>query len=431
MADPGLEGLGARVVAIAQALASGKDPSTDQLRGPPAEGADRLHDTQKALEDAANARKQRAQDRVDAATVAKAAAEQLADSQLNQTMDLLQQQRVRAVAEADRADAAALAGFEQAQAMGSQEMEAATATRDAAVKAANKVRTDANKSFDAAVKQATTLANNAKQAANKVVADAQQELASAKSQPDQQAQAGINGAVAAVAGLPEEVVALGPDALERLEGALTWPSGILSLVATTLIWIKKHWFPAEDALQVIWHEPVDGPVGLGLQWSKDEKTLRLVYRPPVPPADGAGTLLIEAMGADTIPFAAPDNQVSATFVGHADQQLVVGKGIPGPDAGLGDAKLTLAFGGLHFDRQFGPLTTKVETPTLTAALAHTNGWKYDVTLDLPAYSATLRLSDLLNQAGLPIPISVPSIDEHRSLKLSVVDGRFTAHEGAT
>ena len=398
------------------------------------QGDDRLRDTQESIEAAANGLKQRAQNQLDAANAAKTAAVRQADAQLRQAMGQVQQQLERAMAEADRVTAAAERGLEQASAMGNQALASATETRDAALKAAVQARAEAKNAFDTAVERAKKVADDSTKAAEAVLADAQQALADVEARvasAAQQAQDAVDHAAAAAIGLDDEAVALGQDALERLVGALTWPSGILSLVAAALVWLKGQCFPAVDELQIIWHEPADGPTGLGLQWLKDDTMLRLVYRPAVPPAVSAGTLLVETKGTGEFSFEAPGNQISLTFKGHPGQRLIVGKGAPGPAPGTGEATLVLEFGASEFSKQFGPLTALLEKPKLTTRLAHVESWTYDVTLEFPRYGATLRLSDLLRQAGLSVPTTVPSIDEFRSLKVGVAGGRFFVREGAS
>lgn len=434
MGNPGLQDLGARIIAIAQSLASGQDPGTDQLKSLlPAQVTNPLQDTQNAIEAAANGLKERAQDQLAAVETAKAAAERAAEDQLQQSTSQLQQQLDQATAKADRAVTAAMAGLEQAKATGEQALQAATDSRDEAVAQAESAKANAQGAYDQAIAQAQQVADAATQAAEKLVNDAQQSLQDAEAQvasAAQQAQQAIDGAVAAAAQLPDQAVALGTDTLDRIEGALKWPSGILSLLAKALIWLKKECFPDVEELQVIWHEPADGPTGLGLQWLKNDAMLRLVYRPAVPPAVGAGTLLIETKGSDTVSFEAGE-QIAVLFKGKADQHVVVGKGVSGPEAGMGDVSLAITFGALAFSKAFGPLTARLDKPTITAALSHGGTWTYDVTLTLPTYGATLRLSDLLRQAGLALPITVPSIDEMRSLSLEVANGSFSMHEGAS
>lgn len=434
MADS-LQDLGARLIAIAQALATVTDHNADQLRSlMPAQVGDRLAETEAAITAVANGLLQRAQAELAAAQAAKEAAEQQAAALGQQTRARLDEQLKQATTEADRAMAAAKAGLEQAKAMGDQALAAATETRDAAVRKAEQAKADAQKAFNDATTQAEQLTHQAKAAADKALADATKAVTDADAQVGQAADAArtaVDNAVAAAAGLPDEAMALGKDTLERLEGALTWPSGILSLVAKSLIWLKKVCFSDVPELQVIWHEPAGEhagePAGLGLQWLDNGTMLRLVYRP----SDvGAGSLLIETTGADMVTFRASD--VAVTFHGRAGQRVVVGKGVPPPALGTGDAELVVAFGAPDgFSSQLGPLTALVSRPTLTVKLGHATAWTYDVRLDLPKYGATLSLSELLDQAGLPIPITVPSIDEHRSLSLGVADGKFSVHEGAS
>lgn len=434
MASPGLDDLGARVIAIARALASGADPSPDQLKSLlPAGVGDRLQQTQDTITSTAAGLEQRARDQLASAQGALVAAEQAAAAQLQQTRTQLQQTLDAANADADRAAAAASAGLEQARATGADALQAATDTRDAALAQAEAARTQAQQAFDTALAQAQQLAADAAQAAQKAVADAEQAVQAALAEVAsavQRAQQAVDDALAAAQQLPGEVLALGQDTLERIEGALTWPSGILSLLAKVLIWLKKECFADVESLQVVWHEPADGPMGLGLQWLDGAVMLRLVYRPAVAPATGAGTLLVESTGADTVTFGSPDT-VSVRFTGKAGQQVVVGKAVPAPQLGAGDLALAVDFGALQFNRTFGPLTARLDHPTITASLTHGETWGYDVVLALPAYGATLRLSDLLDQAGVSLPVSLPSIDELRSLQLEVDDGRFLAHEGAS
>ena len=144
--------------------------------------------------------------------------------------------------------------------------------------------------------------------------------------------------------------------------------------------------------------------------------------------DSAGNM-IETKGTGTAAFSA--GGVSISFEGQADQHVVVGKGVPGPQPGAGDCSLVVGFSGAAFEEQVGPLTARLAMPTLTVSLKHADDWGYEARLDLPSYGATLRLSDALEQAGLTLPLSLPSIDETRSLSLSVADGRFSAREGAT
>lgn len=437
MADS-LQDLGARLIAIAQALASVADQNADQLRSlMPAQVGDRLAATQTAIESAANGVLQRATDQLAAVEAAKAAAEHQAEALEQQTRARLDQQLKEATDQADRAVAAAEAGLAQAKAMGDQALAAATETRDAAVRKAEQSKADAQAAFDDAAAQAEHVTEQAKQAADKAVAEATKAVTDAGAQVGQAAdaaRAAVDDAVAAAAGLPGEATALAQDTLERLEGALTWPSGILSLLAKVLIWLKKECFADVTELQVIWHEPAGDhaaePAGLGLQWVDNATTLRLVYRPPVPPAVGAGTLLIESTGADSTSFASADGMIAVSFHGHGGQRVVVGKSEPPPTPGTGDAQLVVTFDP-KFNRQFGPLSAIVDKPVLTIKFAQATAWSYDVKLDLPSYGATLSLSELLDQAGLPIPITVPSIDERRSLSLRVTDGKFSIHEGAS
>ena len=433
MGDPALAELGARLVAIARALASGRDPSLDQLKGLlPAEVTDPLQETVTAVVATATRLQQLAQDQLAAARATATTAEQAAEAQVEQARQQLQQQLDQAKADAQRSVAAAEIALDQARATGGQDLTAATETRDAAVQRAEDTQAQAQAAYDRALARAQQVADGAEQAARQLVADAEQALQEAEAQvaaAAQRAQEAVESAAAAAAQLPGRALALGEDSLARLEGALEWPAGILSLLAKALIWLKHQCFPDVDELQVVWHEAEDGPAGLGLQWLDGDTGLLLVYRPPAPPAVGAGTLLIQTKGTDTVSFGSPGG-LSVTFHGTADQTVVVGRDEPGPEVGPVDASLTLELGALAFSKQLGPLTVRLDKPTLTATVTHAESWTYDVALTLPAYGASLRLSDLLAQSGLELPVTIPSIDELRSLSLELSDGSLSVQEGA-
>lgn len=439
MSTPAFQDLGARVVAIAQALASGADPSPDQLRDLLlGDVADEVERTASQIRSSLEELRDRAESRLETLRTEATAATEHAVTQLAQARSRLEEERDRAIATAEGAAEAAKTAVEQARATGEDELGEAERTRDAAVAAAEQAKRDAETTFTQAVGDLESRATEATEAADRLLAEAEQAAQDARAQVDtavDEARAVVGRAADALDqlpdGLPDDVVALGEDALARLQGALSWPSGLLSLLAQALVWLKRTYFGDLHQLQVIWQEPPDGP-GLGLLWLDGDQMVRLLYRPTAAPDMGAGTLLVETRGADAITFpGGPAADVSCTVTATGDQALVIGAGIAPPAGGPDTATLTVTFGALHFNQAFGPLTAVLEQPTLTVVLRHTGPWSYSVTLEVPKYGATLGLSDLLDRAGLPIPVTIPSIDELRSLTASLADGELTVKEAAS
>jgi hypothetical protein len=441
MSSPGLEDLASRLVAVVQALLQGNDPDAaalESLFAIPSQVADRVQTTRDGMLNSATNLLTRARDLEALAVAQLAEATKAADDALARATEQADRVLKQANDDANRAVAAADRGLEQAKATGDAALDEAAATREKAVKAAEAARAAAVGAAKDAKARADQLCRDAKDAAQKALDDAEQAVAEAEAKLASiaaDAQQAVDDAIAAAQQLPGEATALATDALRRLEGALSWPSGILSLMAKALQWLKDECFPAESRLQVVWHQPAAGPHGLGLQWLDGAESIRVVYRPPEPPAVGAGTLLIETMGSGHASIGANDARpndpysVKIDFDGADDQQVIIGKGLPAPAPGAGDVKVGVTFGALKFDESFGPLRAVLEKPTLTVTLAHEAKWSYDATLALPKYGASLSLSDLLAQVGIPIPITVPSIGQTRSLQLGVADGRLSVHEG--
>ena len=432
MSTPSLQDLGARAIAIAQAMASGATPDMDQLHdlllGEVGEARDLVDKTAAQIKAAAEDLLARAKERAEALMAMKDAAVAQAEARLAEATSRLEEERDRAIAAAERAKQAAESGLQQARATGDHAVDEAERTRDAAVAEADQAQRDAENAFMQAVENARGRVDAAKQVAERMLAEATQAVTAAQDQ--------VNGAVAAaqeivdrVAGLaqqlPADVVALGEDALARLEGALEWPSGTLSLLAQALVWMKKRYFAGVHQLQVIWQEPPDGP-GLGLLWLDGPEMVRIVYRPTPAP----GTLLVETKGDDSVTFTSgPD--ISVTITGKADQPLLIGKGVAPPDGGPDTAKMQVVFGALAFEEPLGPLTAVLQMPTLSVELRHAGTWGYKVKLEVPTYGASLGLSGFLAQAGVPLPVALPEVEEVRSLTVEVADGRFSLLEGAS
>ncbi|MEO6712818.1 MAG: hypothetical protein ABIM89_05230 [Mycobacteriales bacterium] len=434
MTTAALEDLGGRVIAIAQALAAGANPDVGGLQEMlVGQVGDRVGTTADGIRAAAEDVRARAQQAADKVQSDCAVAVGDAQSRLADTMSGLESERTRALAEAERAQKGADAAFEQARATGEQVADEAERTKQAALDAAEDARRQAEAAFEAAREEADRRFAEAKAAAEQALADAERVVADAQARFDdavETATTAVNDAIDLAQQLPDQVTALGEDALARLEGALSWPSGILSLLAQALIWLKKNHFADVPELQVIWQQSDDAP-GLGLLWLDGDQMVRLVYQPPSA-GPGPGTLLIETKGADSIIFPnGADAGVSVTVTAKADHAVVVGAGVVPPDGSPDTLHLGITFGALEYDEALGPLTAILKAPTLTLDLSHAETWHYTARLAIPTYGGKLGLSGLLASAGVPLPITVPEIEELRSLTAQVSDGTFSLQEGAS
>ncbi len=435
MSTPGLDDLGARVLEIVRALSAGKDDATEALKDlVPADVGDRVAAAQQQVESAAAAVKSTAEKALADAT--SAAASRIADAEKTSTQGLkrLAEERTKAGEEADRAINAAEAAYDQAAATGDRALEEATRTRDAALAAAEKAKADAERAFADGKRAAEEAVADAKAAAEKATQDAQQKLdeavEEAKRMADEalsEAKRMVDKATAAAAALPDRLTGLGDDALEKLDQALVWPSGVMSLFAKLLIWLKRNCFSDVDQLQVVWQTGEPGPLGLGLLWQDGPNSLRVLFRPATSP-DAGDTLLISSVGTDE--HSIEGKGISIKVVSAAGQDIVIGKGAPPVDLGPGGVSVSARFPTMRFQRELGPLVAVVEEASVRASVHHTGSWSYEVSVELPRYGGSMRPSQLFEDAGLPIPIAIPSIDEYRSLTIGVADGKTVLREGA-
>lgn len=434
MGTPSADDLGARIIAIAKALAAGEDDAAAVLGTlVPTDSAARMGQAAAGIVSAAEALRDRAAQA--AAEVAQVAAAQQARAQeeLDTALARLAAERDRAVALADGAVAAADTALEQAKATGSDALGAATQTRDAAIAAAGTARTGALSAFDRAQQAAQRTFDEVRTTAVAAVADAE---ATAKKAADDatariaqapaEAKAMVERAVSAVAGLPDDVIGLGQDALAKLDGALTWPSGILSLVAKALIWLKQECFADVDQLQVVWQPADPGPLGIGLLWQQGADTLRILYRPGTGGAPDA--LVIRSTGAAEHTLSG--DGISLVFRGPTDRMLTIGAGLAPGDPGPDGVSLEIALSRLRFTESFGPFAATADPPTLRVVLSSAAAWSYRATVALPRYGGSFRPAQLFAAAGVPMPISIPGIEEYRSLTLGISDGRAIVQEGA-
>lgn len=434
MSAPGLDELGARVLEIVRALASSPDTAADALKNlVPTDLDDRV----KAATETAVAAAERARDSAQTAVTeaTSAAAEQIANAtkDLEGALARLAAQRDEALQAAEHAEAAAAAAFEQASATGRQAMTTAKETLAAAKETAERSKAEAQRVFEAseatARKALADVESNAKETLEEVkrqFEELKEAVDKSAAQVREEAERLVDAATAAAERLPADLVGLGDDALAKLDEQLSWPSGLLSLVAKLLSWLKRQFFADVDALQVVWQPGAPGPLGIGLLWQDGAQSLRMIFRPRT--ADAGDVFVISSAGADT--HTIPGKGASLSITAKSGQEIVIGTGAPPIDLGPGGLSLAVAFDAVAFDESLGPVRALVGPPTISAALHHAGSWSYEATVTFPRYGGEFSASELFARAGIPIPIEIPTLKEYRSLTIGVADGRTVVREGA-
>ena len=430
-----------RLLELARALAAGADPLKDQLTQllqVPAQMQERLEAA--VTDQLATARKSFDDAVTRAGSLVTEAQQKLADAQqqLAEGTETLEKTLQDALGRADQAQAAAERAREQALGMVDAAQHAvddarkqADKTFDAAMAEVQQLRKQAQDAATAARKQLDEAVAAGRQAVDKAVADlqaAKDELEAKLVGLKEQIQTEVEQRLAQVQQLPDQVSALADDARARLADALSFPSGILSIVAKGLVWLKGEFFAGDDRLQVVSYTPTPTSHGLGLTWTEGQTHLMLAYCADHP--TDKGSFVIKVASATDAPITVGGPDVVFTVSGAGNQTLTIAAGAPPPGLGPAGFSVKVAFNALGFDMDERIVAIGLRAPTFTLAMHHDGAWRYSVAAEVSNYFAKLRPSAALEAAHIPVPISLPEIGESRSFRIAVENGDLIVHEGA-
>jgi hypothetical protein len=255
---------------------------------------------------------------------------------------------------------------------------------------------------------------------------ASDDLAARLPQIEQQVRAEVEQRLAQAQVVAGQVETLADDARARLNEALAFPAGILSLTAQALCWLKGRFFAKEDRLQVVRYSPAAGTHGLGLTWTDAGATLLLAYAADHPTEAGSFTAKLDGGAGQPVTFEAPG--VSITVSGAGDQAIVIGPGSPPPAPGNDRLTVTATFTALGWNWDADIVQATAAAPTLTIDLRHEGTWNYSIELEVENYGLAVKPRAALAKLGVPLP--VPDLQEQRKASITLENGNLLFREEA-
>jgi hypothetical protein len=262
--------------------------------------------------------------------------------------------------------------------------------------------------------------------ATQLAADVQQLVADTANQIAARAQELANDAqqlAADAAALPDRATALAEDARHQLDSLVEQNASLIGLLTHGLIYLKEHYFAAENRLQVVTFAPAaDAKPGIGLTWVDGANKLLLAYDPERP--GPRGSIVVQASGGDGSPIvipAAPPVHVTITGAGAQETVISLDSGAsPNGDADVTIA-LSLATSSLSWQTSLGHAAAG--TPTVEVRVHTKDGsWHYRASGKLTGVEWSLRLGAVLGPIGDIVPI--PEFGETRTFGVSLEDGVF-------